>query len=214
MSPRKLSEGDRTEILDLYRNTDATSSTLADRYGVSNSTVSRFLKMSLSQQEYDSLIQQKRLARSNSKKKKKNQTKSESPEKPTTKKSQPSITEEKVKESENIEENPPQEIFIPTADNSSKKELENIEENLPQETPTSIAENFPNEKVEKPILKIKKAPDLEEIVEDEEEYDSKDLESVNTAQEMFGEEIVEDEEDEEDEEDVTSVNTIKYFYSL
>ncbi|WP_342596826.1 transposase [Cyanobacterium aponinum UTEX 3222] len=63
MSPRKLSDGDRQEILSLYRNTNETTSTLAVRFGVSSSTVSRFLKNSLTETEYEDLIQEKRLAR-------------------------------------------------------------------------------------------------------------------------------------------------------
>ena len=63
MSPKKLTEDDKQEILDLYRQTPETTSTLAERFGVSSSTISRFLKMSLSENEYEVLIQQKRLAR-------------------------------------------------------------------------------------------------------------------------------------------------------
>lgn len=62
MSPRKLSDDDKQEILQLYRQSDATTSTLAERYEVSSSTVSRFLKNNLSKSEYEALIQQKRLA--------------------------------------------------------------------------------------------------------------------------------------------------------
>ncbi|MGV2390257.1 MAG UNVERIFIED_CONTAM: helix-turn-helix domain-containing protein [Microcystis novacekii LVE1205-3] len=46
MSPRKLTDATKKEILKLYRETEATTSTLAERYGVSSSTVSRFLKNS------------------------------------------------------------------------------------------------------------------------------------------------------------------------
>ncbi len=63
MSPKKLTPKDKQEILDLYRNTPETTSTLAERFGVSSSTVSRFLKTSLSEDDYEILIQQKRLAR-------------------------------------------------------------------------------------------------------------------------------------------------------
>lgn len=63
MTVKKLTEADRTEILDLYRNTGETTSTLADRYGVSNSTISRFLKVTLSEDEYETLIAAKRAAR-------------------------------------------------------------------------------------------------------------------------------------------------------
>ena len=63
MSPRKLSDSDKKEILNLYRHSAETTSTLAVRYGVSSSTISRFLKGNLSHSEYEELIQQKRLGR-------------------------------------------------------------------------------------------------------------------------------------------------------
>lgn len=62
MAPRKLSDSDKQIILDLYRTTDETSSTIASRYGVSNSTISRILKQNLTDEEYEGLIQQKRSA--------------------------------------------------------------------------------------------------------------------------------------------------------
>ncbi len=63
MSPRKLTEDDKQDILEQYRNSEATTSTLAQSYEVSSSTISRFLKNKLSSTEYEDLIQQKRLAR-------------------------------------------------------------------------------------------------------------------------------------------------------
>jgi transposase-like protein len=63
MSPAKLSEADKNQILQLYRQTEETTSTLSSRFGVSSSTISRFLKNELSEREYEDLIQQKRLAR-------------------------------------------------------------------------------------------------------------------------------------------------------
>ena len=64
MASRKLSDSDKKAILELYRQPGETTSTLAERYGVSNSTISRFLKTSFSEAEYEALIQQKRGARS------------------------------------------------------------------------------------------------------------------------------------------------------
>lgn len=61
--PKKLTEENKQEILKLYRESGETTSTLADRYEVSSSTISRFLKSHLSEAEYEELIQQKRLAR-------------------------------------------------------------------------------------------------------------------------------------------------------
>ncbi|MEO1801645.1 MAG: hypothetical protein AAFR62_14675 [Cyanobacteria bacterium J06629_2] len=63
MSPRKLTEDDKQEILEQYRNSEATTSTLAKSSEVSSSTISRFLKNKLTTVEYEDLIQQKRLAR-------------------------------------------------------------------------------------------------------------------------------------------------------
>lgn len=63
MSARKLTDTDKVEIVKLYRETDETTSTLAMRYDVSHSTISRFLKSTLSPSEYEVLIQQKRSGR-------------------------------------------------------------------------------------------------------------------------------------------------------
>lgn len=60
MAPKKLTEADKVAILGLYRQPEETTSTLAERYGVSNSTISRLLKASLPEAEYKTLIQQKR----------------------------------------------------------------------------------------------------------------------------------------------------------
>ena len=66
MTVKKLTDADRKEILDLYRHTGETTSTLADRYGVSNSTISRYLKVTLPEDEYETLIAAKRAARTSS----------------------------------------------------------------------------------------------------------------------------------------------------
>ncbi|MFM7406546.1 MAG: transposase [Cuspidothrix sp.] len=60
---RKLTEPDKQEILKLYRETAETTSTLAERYGVSNSTISRLLKSTLPEEEYEFLVSLKRAAR-------------------------------------------------------------------------------------------------------------------------------------------------------
>ncbi|PIG92977.1 helix-turn-helix domain-containing protein [Gloeocapsopsis sp. IPPAS B-1203] len=63
MTVKKLLDADKSEILKLYRETGETTSTLAERYGVSNSTISRLLKVTLPEAEYESLIASKRAAR-------------------------------------------------------------------------------------------------------------------------------------------------------
>ncbi|NEO98109.1 MAG: hypothetical protein F6K58_05315 [Symploca sp. SIO2E9] len=87
MSPRKLSDTDKSEILELYRQQSETTSTLATRYGVSNSTISRILKSSLVESEYEALIQQKRLGRTSSS----STHSSENPPPPTDSEAEPSL---------------------------------------------------------------------------------------------------------------------------
>ena len=60
MPPKKLSDSDKQEILNQYRDSDQTTVTLAAQYGVSTSTISRFLKQSLAEPEYEALVQRKR----------------------------------------------------------------------------------------------------------------------------------------------------------
>jgi transposase-like protein len=60
MSSKKITDADKLEIVDLYRQAGDTTASLASRYGVSNSTISRILKTSIPEVEYEILIQQKR----------------------------------------------------------------------------------------------------------------------------------------------------------
>ncbi|TVQ43361.1 MAG: transposase [Gloeocapsa sp. DLM2.Bin57] len=61
MSPKKLSDSEQQEIIQLYRTSAATTATLAQRYGVSSSTINRFLKSNFSPTEYEELVHKKRL---------------------------------------------------------------------------------------------------------------------------------------------------------
>jgi len=63
MTGKKISESVKNDIIHLYRHTGETTSTLAERYGVSNSTISRLLKSTLAEDEYEVLIASKRAAR-------------------------------------------------------------------------------------------------------------------------------------------------------
>jgi transposase-like protein len=60
MSPKKITDADKLEIVALYREGGETTASLANRFGVSNSTVSRLLKTTIPEAEYDRLIQRKR----------------------------------------------------------------------------------------------------------------------------------------------------------
>lgn len=60
MTSKKITDADKLEIIDLYRQTGDTTASLASRYGVSNSTIGRLLKLSIPHAEYELLVQQKR----------------------------------------------------------------------------------------------------------------------------------------------------------
>lgn len=60
MSSKKITAADKVEIVALYCHGGDTTASLAHRYGVSNSTISRILKMGIPEVEYEVLIQQKR----------------------------------------------------------------------------------------------------------------------------------------------------------
>jgi CENP-B N-terminal DNA-binding domain len=64
MSPKKITDTDKLELIQLYRQAGETTASLASRYGVSNSTISRILKTTIPEPEYEELIQQKRGAKS------------------------------------------------------------------------------------------------------------------------------------------------------
>lgn len=65
MTPTKLSDSDKREILRLYQQSDENTITLSKRYGVSSSTVRRILQNGLSEEEYETLVQQKQKRSSN-----------------------------------------------------------------------------------------------------------------------------------------------------
>ncbi|MDB9528484.1 transposase [Oscillatoria sp. CS-180] len=60
MAPRKLSDSDKKQITQIYCQRGETTSTLASKFGVSSSTVSRVLKQILSEDDYTQLMQWKR----------------------------------------------------------------------------------------------------------------------------------------------------------
>jgi hypothetical protein len=66
MSPKKITDTDKLELVQLYRQAGETTASLANRYGVSNSTISRILKTTIPEPEYEELIQQKRGAKNGS----------------------------------------------------------------------------------------------------------------------------------------------------
>ena len=59
MTPTKLSDSEKLEIVELYQTTEENTITLAERYGVSSSTIRRILQSSIPEDEYKNLVQQK-----------------------------------------------------------------------------------------------------------------------------------------------------------
>jgi hypothetical protein len=66
MSSKKITDAEKLEIVDLYRQSGDTTTALANRYGVSNSTIGRILKSTIPEAEYESLIDRRRAAKANS----------------------------------------------------------------------------------------------------------------------------------------------------
>ncbi|MEA5598529.1 transposase [Rivularia sp. UHCC 0363] len=114
---RKLTESDKKEILKLYRESAETTSTLAERYGVSNSTISRLLKSTLPEDEYEYLVSLKRAARTPEGRAQVsyddipsfNDVKAQSEEKDTSK---PKIIEIPIQEKEDEEEVEVEEVVV------------------------------------------------------------------------------------------------------
>jgi transposase-like protein len=205
MSPRKLSDSDREKILDLYRNSEETTSTLATRYGVSSSTISRFLKNNLSESEYEDLIQAKRLARTS------NLTSGATTESQSEKKSksaQKELEEEtKLDEKDQAvaETSSSEEATIPPIVKLKANQEEDDQKQDTDELDTSdleIDKNIPES--ESPIMPITSQKDDDELVQNNSSItyldEESDLESINLIQAMFGEDI-DDEDDFDDEDD-------------
>ncbi len=205
MSPRKLTEDDKNNILQLYRNSEATTSTLAKDFGVSSSTVSRFLKNSLSQDEYEDLIQQKRLARTTkgAVAQPKSEPKSSLEEEVTTNsESAPKIVS-LVQKSEPISETKSAKKTFPE-DQIKNSILRNDLTESETEMAIEVQDTPQLPKLEKSLITkakpvvLKNASPQSLEVEDEDDDDDNEL-VVITLEEMLGEEV--DEEDDEDEED-------------
>ncbi len=207
MSPRKLTEDDKNSILQLYRNSEATTSTLAKDFGVSSSTISRFLKNNLSQVEYEDLIQQKRLARTSKSTFTESESQSNS-QKTIVNNPKPESTAQIVSLVHQFE-------LTPEIESATKKSPEDAggkkivldRNSLEPETEVIESQDAIPAKPEKPII-TKEKPVIKEKLyqnpeatdEDEDEDDDDEL-NVITLEEMLGEELDDEEEEEEDDDD-------------
>jgi hypothetical protein len=204
MSPAKLSESDKNEILQLYRETEETTSTLSSRFGVSNSTIGRILKNELSNGEYESLIQQKRLGRTADRGKREN-TKAqqliisldppsleiiEDPEEVAEEKVTPRETVTRRRRTRKNQEVIEREV-VETVETIDRSEIEESEEES-IEPPAKVVSN-------RPILK-RERPEIAAEVESESIDEVDDMSMANIG-EMFGEDLMGDDFDDEDDED-------------
>ncbi|ELS03033.1 hypothetical protein Xen7305DRAFT_00027510 [Xenococcus sp. PCC 7305] len=195
MSPRKLTEEDKQNILELYRSSEATTSTLATSFGVSSSTISRFLKNSLVKSEYDDLIQQKRLARTAKGEAKVAAAVNKSEKKPPKSKAQEIILPPQQLEIATEPEEPPEEKSLPNQliISHTPLKLEN------KEVPTEAVTSKPT-----PSLVVKNAPiSKKPIIVEEEILDDDDDDDVDVAvlSEMLGEDLDDIDDDDDDEDD-------------
>ena len=179
MSPPKLTDSDKQEILRQYRETSATTANLAQKYGVSSSTISRYLKQFLTDTEYENLVQQKRLART-SKANHQLQLVIPSPDSELERKTEKPIlgkTKDIVKEAQKIK-------------GASTTANETVLE----------SEKSPDKKAKPIILVSSQKPNLskkEEVLEEEEDNETLDVAALG---EMLGEELGDIEEDDSEEE--------------
>ncbi|NJM45689.1 MAG: transposase [Alkalinema sp. RU_4_3] len=60
MSSRRLTASEKQAVVALYRQSGENATELADRFGVSNSTIGRILKTAIPEEEFDALLQAKR----------------------------------------------------------------------------------------------------------------------------------------------------------
>ena len=184
MSPKKLIDDDKQEILNLYRQTSETTSTLAHRYGVSSSTISRFLKNTLSDIEYEELIQQKRLARTN--------------------KIQNNNDTEKIKKSN---------LYTLKSFSESKKNNENIRitESLSEKTPDELLSKPKPITVKHIPTLLLSSKETELIEEDDDELEDVDVMALG---EMLGEDIESNYEDWDEEDEDSNEDDKNYDESL
>lgn len=195
MSPRKLTEDDKQEILQLYRSSEATTSTLADQFEVSSSTISRFLKNKLSKSEYEELIQQKRLARTPRGEKSSSTAKKATSTKDTTANVATLAPKETAQEDLAVAKKSP------------------ILETEPVATEAIASESQPTEVdsvkvIPEPDRKTTKASDRLVLKSQRaEEDDEEDDVDVTTLGEMLGEELIDIDDDDDDDEDDEDDNT-------
>lgn len=198
MAPRKLSDSDKGDIIELYRQPGQTTSTLAEQYGVSNSTISRILKTTLLPEDYSALISQKRMAGSD---------KAEAPPKSPQKKKPAQVASSKAAPTRSPAAAEEASLLIESA------EIESVASDLVESgAPAAEPSDKRPKKVGRPKLKTAAEKDeqlallsdetLEGVVPDDEDDDDDDLLGLDeTLGDDFGDDDDEDDDDELDDDD-------------
>ncbi|MEM7726019.1 MAG: transposase [Cyanobacteria bacterium P01_A01_bin.45] len=216
---RKLTDSDKKEILKLYRESAETTSTLAERYSVSNSTISRLLKSTLPEDEYEYLVSLKRAARTPEGRAQVNykkvpdfvedQDKLETEEKSESLEESPEKSPKKSPEKSPEKEKSPAKISSETSKNRrvrrrssaaseevnkpAAKQLELLEAKIPEEIEEEIREEIEEiqaaRKVPGPILKESRKVISTPILSEDDEEPD-----TKFVAEMFGEELDEDDD--------------------
>jgi transposase-like protein len=227
MAPRKLSDSDKHDIVDLYRQPGQTSSTLAEQFGVSNSTISRILKTALPSDEYSELIAQKRMSSGTATKPettRKRRTSRQSTDSQAN--SQSSVIEaepsadaadgdsDAVVEPPKLKQKPDESSKEPAAKTSRRRRKKsNDDGQLPllEQEPEIESDEAAQQAVDAPVADSSPAPKrvLAPILassrddeDDDEDEDDDDLEGLDdTLGDDFGDDDDLDEDDEDDEDD-------------
>ncbi|MFB2839656.1 transposase [Floridanema evergladense] len=196
---KKLTEKDKSEILKLYYNPEETTSTLAVRYGVSHSTISRLLKSTLLPDEYEVLIQQKRSSRGQ------NATdvvEPEEVEEPEPEKPKPVLPQPKKVVKAPEPEPEAESLAVEGSSRRSRKRSSAVASPVDEAvvSPVSEVEEVTARELDPPLVEFEEdSPEAEtgdELLE--EAYDA----DVSTIREMLGEDLLDGEEDLEDDDDL------------
>ena len=210
MAPRKLSDSDKSELIDLYKQPGQTTTTLAEHFGVSNSTVSRILKSTIPPDEYRELISQKRMAGSDkSESAKKSRATKKTAEKKSVEKAPKSKAEDKAPEKKTAKKTRSRSTKR-TADEAATPSVKSpkLKDDAAEETSASATEAAPAPTKESGGRRRRRRsnakseddeqlPLLTEDAETVEDTSSKD-ESAKPAAPVLADAEVDDDEDDDD----------------
>jgi transposase-like protein len=225
MSSKKITAADKLEIVTLYREAGDTTASLANRYGVSNSTISRLLKTSIPEAEYEVLIQQKRVSKVVDEAEDLTTIATSATDHPSSQ-PQPDVEQPDVEIVSEIASPPSIATEEDSSINRRLRRRSSAPVTIASDEPVA-AENLssPVMDIDPPTLRtpapIPRTPVLREILSDsenryftpvieasslgedleEEDDDDENTEDVNVLAAMFGEEVADSEDDDDEEDD-------------